>query len=191
MADYLSALAARALGVARVARPRPAARFEPQPIDELGPASAPELQRSTTLAAERPPAAPAPAQSAPMAESRAATRWHDDPASPAPSAEAEAAQPPLNAKPPARRDGESPPRTDGARMPPPSPLVAAQIAGRRASPPRHETRHEEPPAVHVTIGRIEVRAVAPPAPAPARRPRPQPVPLSLDEYLEQRRSGRR
>ena len=191
MADHLSALAARALGVARVARPRPAARFEPQPVDELDPVSAPQRRRSTIHAAERPPAAPPPVQAGPSAESRATTRTHADPVLLVPSAEADAEQPPSTAPPPARRGGEPAPRTNGPRTPPPSPLVAAQVAGRRASQPRRETRRDEPPEVHVTIGRIEVRAVAPPAPAPTRRPLPQPVPLSLDEYLEQRRSGRR
>lgn len=50
---------------------------------------------------------------------------------------------------------------------------------------------QTPPAIHVTIGRVEVRAVAPPA---AARPTPQPKPVKpampLADYLEQRnRSG--
>lgn len=47
-----------------------------------------------------------------------------------------------------------------------------------------------PPTVHVSIGRIEVRAeVAPPAPAaPAQRPRPST--LSLDQFLKQVGSAR-
>lgn len=47
------------------------------------------------------------------------------------------------------------------------------------------------PAVRVTIGRVEVRAVFPPAPAPApvRRERPEPRGKSLEEYLSGRRSG--
>jgi hypothetical protein len=45
------------------------------------------------------------------------------------------------------------------------------------------------PTVHVTIGRVEVRAVAAPAPArPAERER-RPV-LTLAEYLEGREAGR-
>jgi hypothetical protein len=47
----------------------------------------------------------------------------------------------------------------------------------------------EPPAVHVTIGRIEVRTAAPPSPPPAAPPAPAPR-LSLDEYLRQQ-NGRR
>jgi len=44
----------------------------------------------------------------------------------------------------------------------------------------------ERPVVHVTIGRIEVRAVTPPAAAPEPRPAPgwTPPVLSLDEYLK-------
>lgn len=46
------------------------------------------------------------------------------------------------------------------------------------------------PTIQVTIGRIEVRAIQPPAPAARPRPaRPQPV-LSLDRYLQQRKGGR-
>lgn len=43
------------------------------------------------------------------------------------------------------------------------------------------------PTIHVTIGRVEVRASSPSP--PSRRPRPQPAVMSLDEYLEQRASG--
>jgi hypothetical protein len=51
----------------------------------------------------------------------------------------------------------------------------------------------EPPAptIKVAIGRIEVRAVTPPAPAQRETPaRPEPM-LSLDDYLTQRNGGRR
>jgi len=46
-----------------------------------------------------------------------------------------------------------------------------------------------PPIIRVTIGRVEVRAAAPPAP-PVRLPERQPT-LSLDDYLVARREGRR
>jgi hypothetical protein len=48
------------------------------------------------------------------------------------------------------------------------------------------------PSIRVTIGRIEVRAefsTPAPAPAPARPARSSP--LSLDDYLKQRREGKR
>lgn len=47
----------------------------------------------------------------------------------------------------------------------------------------------EPPTIHVTIGRIEVRAT-PPA-APAKRSAPSSSTLSLDEYLRGRDGGKR
>lgn len=46
-----------------------------------------------------------------------------------------------------------------------------------------------PPAIHVTIGRIEVRATPARTPAPAQAPRPSGPKLGLDEYLRSR-SGR-
>jgi hypothetical protein len=50
---------------------------------------------------------------------------------------------------------------------------------------------EERPIVRVTIGRIEVRAVTPPAPPPRQAVRP-PVPkLTLDDYLKSRNEGAR
>jgi hypothetical protein len=50
---------------------------------------------------------------------------------------------------------------------------------------------DEPSTVRVTIGRVEVKAPPPPAPPAERKPASQAPTLSLDEYLEQRRSGRR
>jgi hypothetical protein len=46
------------------------------------------------------------------------------------------------------------------------------------------------PVIQVTIGRIEVRAVTPPAPARSAPARPSPAP-SLDEYLKRRNGGER
>ena len=48
----------------------------------------------------------------------------------------------------------------------------------------------EPPAVTVTIGRVEVRAIVTP-PARERRGVEAPKALSLEEYLDRRRGGRR
>jgi hypothetical protein len=64
-----------------------------------------------------------------------------------------------------------------------SPKIQAEPLPR---PPGH-SRHDERPIVHVTIGRVEVRATPP----PAARPRPQaPAPpvMSLEEYLRLRAS---
>jgi hypothetical protein len=59
---------------------------------------------------------------------------------------------------------------------------AVRVPSRRAEPP--------PPAIHVTIGRVEVRAVPPaaPPPHPAQPTAPR---VSLDEYLRGRTGGRR
>ncbi len=54
--------------------------------------------------------------------------------------------------------------------------------------PRHHIPAPPAPAIHVTIGRVEVRAVPPPAPKVAQPARPK---LSLDEYLAQRAGGSR
>jgi len=60
----------------------------------------------------------------------------------------------------------------------------------RNQPTADNARSEaaQPPIVRVTIGRIDVRAAAPPAPPPAPKPAPGPR-LSLDDYLRQH-SGR-
>ena len=54
-----------------------------------------------------------------------------------------------------------------------------------------EHEHEEDPAIHITIGRIDVRAIAPPAPS---RPAPTPrrnAPLTLEDYLRRRDGEKR
>lgn len=49
-----------------------------------------------------------------------------------------------------------------------------------------------PPTIRVTIGRVDVRAIMPPAPpAPRSRPSRSGPTLSLEDYLQQRREGRR
>lgn len=55
-------------------------------------------------------------------------------------------------------------------------------------------RHEEPttkqePTIHVSIGRIEVKAVVPQTPAPQRKANTKPATMSLDDYL-MKRNGR-
>ena len=57
--------------------------------------------------------------------------------------------------------------------------------------PRVFAAEPKAPTIKVAIGRIEVRAVTPPAPPPRREAPAQPSPpLSLDDYLEQRNGGR-
>jgi hypothetical protein len=75
-------------------------------------------------------------------------------------------------------------------------VVQPQVTAPRRSPPafpplsRQQGRNE-PPAIHVTIGRVEVRAVMPP-PTPPRPAAPPPAApkLSLEEYLKQRNGAR-
>ena len=72
-------------------------------------------------------------------------------------------------------------------------LLGGIKASRQLGSPHPLSAPSEPaqPTIQVTIGRVEVRAVTPPAP-PARPPRPAPAPsLALDDYLKQRREGRR
>jgi transposase len=69
------------------------------------------------------------------------------------------------------------------------PVIQPQITAlpeQPTSPP--STKPTSPPTIQVTIGRIDVRAIA--APTPSRRPStPSPAKLSLDEYLRSRSSG--
>lgn len=69
----------------------------------------------------------------------------------------------------------------------PAPAGSTRVERRRelADGP---SRQSAAPAVHVTIGRLEVRAAALPPPPPA-RPRPPAAVMSLDDYLRQRASG--
>ncbi len=72
---------------------------------------------------------------------------------------------------------------------PPRPVIQPQITAlpeQPTSPP--STKPTSPPTIQVTIGRIDVRAIA--APTPSRRPStPSSAKLSLDEYLRSRSSG--
>ncbi|HEX8336383.1 MAG TPA: hypothetical protein VF621_06610 [Pyrinomonadaceae bacterium] len=54
------------------------------------------------------------------------------------------------------------------------------------------TQSTPQPTIEVTIGRIEVRAVTPPAaPPPAPRERHEPPKMSLDDYLRAQGGGQR
>lgn len=118
-------------------------------------------------------------------------------------------------RPPSAPDG-TPPRTGGRDVPdppavqgtpeaaqpapqptrPPEPLptprtVPGQFAGpfpgQNARRPRREN-DAGPTTVHVTIGRVEVRAPAP-APRAPRPSRPTPAVMSLEQYLSRRAGG--
>jgi hypothetical protein len=67
---------------------------------------------------------------------------------------------------------------------PTRPMPAAEHVDTTTLPP-------SAPTIHVTIGRIEVRAIVPPAPPAPRPPAPRSAPTtSLHDYLKQRREGR-
>jgi hypothetical protein len=77
--------------------------------------------------------------------------------------------------------------------PGPLEIVASAIGDELVWPPTRRRPSPEdpagPPVVHVTIGRVEVRA-SPATPPPESVPAPEPVPshLSLDDYLERRKA---
>jgi hypothetical protein len=67
------------------------------------------------------------------------------------------------------------------------PFTEVRPVTAQPSAPREEST-QPPPTIEVTIGRIEVRAVTPPAPPP--RQRHEPPRMSLDDYLRARDGGR-
>jgi hypothetical protein len=84
----------------------------------------------------------------------------------------------------AERDAFMHPAPPAAAAPPASPRGAAP------PPARGFERRDEPPHVHVTIGRVDVRAVFPAPAAPPAAPAPRPAPQTLAEYLKRRERGR-
>jgi len=56
--------------------------------------------------------------------------------------------------------------------------------------PAEQRSSTSAPIIRVTIGRVEVRALHPPAPAP-KPAKPAPPKLSLEDYLQQREKGSR
>jgi hypothetical protein len=97
---------------------------------------------------------------------------------------------PLDGPPPPRLGALSvPPRPGTLSVPPPPGTLSAPRGGDEA--PSRVGGHSTPPpepTVHVTIGRLEIRAVTAPLP-PARRP-PAARTMSLDEYLSERNRRR-
>jgi len=88
-------------------------------------------------------------------------------------------------RPAAREQPVSAARRRGAHSSPVRPQLAS-VRAAEAAPAQGRSDSAEPPAVHVTIGRVEVRAPqAPPPPVPPPAPEPRPG-LTLDEYLRTR-----
>lgn len=132
-----------------------------------------------------------------------------EPAQPGvPTARRESTPPAASANPPANRfqplqppaprprPGQLAPQPAAAAPPvvraPPVPLPATPVAAKPARV-RHSADSQPnavAPAIHVTIGRVEVRAVQAPPAAP-RAARPAAPRLSLEEYLQPRSGGTR
>jgi hypothetical protein len=71
-------------------------------------------------------------------------------------------------------------------------VFPAPSRSERAANSRALRGDASPRAIHITIGRIEVRAVhPPPEPLPQQRPAPVSPKISLEEYLKQRNGDRR
>ena len=72
-------------------------------------------------------------------------------------------------------------------------IIVAETRPYQPSIPTAPTREQAeptPPAIHVTIGRVEVRATKPPPAVPTRRSRhTNSTVMSLDDYLRQRANG--
>ena len=132
---------------------------------------------------------------------RAFTPAVDRPAAPSVLARPAMPAPPLPVQPrqtrvaPARPETARTPASNGTLLPTPAPVFAAprtaparsgRTVATRAAAARAEGKVDAmgEPVVHVSIGRLEVRA-APVAAAPPRR-REGPQPGSLDDYLRQR-----
>lgn len=79
------------------------------------------------------------------------------------------------------------------------PLIQQKPPPRRDSPPvsrvlsraeaKHSSKQSLPPVIHVTIGRVEVRAT-PPAAGKPRAPQPVGPKMSLEDYLRSRGEGK-
>lgn len=218
MSDHLTRLAARALGLAETVRPR-RTLFEPQrvmpeptssgdrdaePIPAATRSPVAETRRADVVGASpgspEQPARPERAEHVEPVE----TEQVSTPIDPSP-------EPPPTRSEPVASLPEGPERREQAIIrhtteqvihaqapaDPPmrrtAPVVTrrAQLLGSR--PPsrlEHPNREsQQPPTVRVTIGRVDVRAVAPEQPA-ERRPKQTPR-MSLDEYLSRDRSGAR
>ncbi|MFL6858314.1 MAG: hypothetical protein ACJ8EB_10455, partial [Allosphingosinicella sp.] len=105
-----------------------------------------------------------------------------------------AALPVATAAPLAATARGGPPQPDGPRPAPAPPLIARPAIGalaiqRANAAPALPAVPAAAPEVHITIGRVDIRAEAPAAARPA--PRHSPPPPSLADYLARRdRAGR-
>ena len=113
------------------------------------------------------------------------------PPSPEPPPHEAAARPAAFAPPPAPPRPRKPLEIHATKSPAPR---TAESAAARAPAPRVAStapvaEAPGPPPIHVTIGRLEIRATTPPA--PPRPAAPTPARMGLDDYLHRARGGRR
>ena len=215
MSDFLASLLARGVGAAPAIRPRLPSLFESPagraPMVEanevaetvvLRPAPPTATSRDTVMVGEAqvhlaPPPAASPGRALTPPQST-----QPEPGRATPTAPVAVAAPVVPSPAPAQApavEADATPRPEPAtgiapsipRMPAP-PLPAAVIPLSRPVAVRvaEPQRRPEPPAVRITIGRVEVRAVPanPPAARPGRRASPK---LSLEDYLRPRAGGAR
>lgn len=209
MSDYFAALVTRTLRPETGVQPRPRAPFEEieAPTVEERPVAAREVRRDrermTGPPTERahPPRSPLPDAVSHAAPVEPAARSQPSPDRPAraernvqEAARAVEPHPTVRAVEPASE---------------PTPVSSAAVPGARSAvretqaridpravPParRPEVRvvgaPSSEPTVHIHIGRVDVRAVAPNPPAKAGPREPRREPATLDEYLRRRRDGR-
>jgi hypothetical protein len=173
-----------------------------QGIERPADGAPPKPLRAATEGIERPAGALQPGPAPPAAAQQIVR-----PVSESPSGEADAVRPigargaPSPTAPPAqstpgRNEPESATAPGPARLTKvvaPAPATIPRISPAPSNPERARRADSasSPRPIHITIGRIEVRAVHPP-PEPVRhRPAPAAPKISLEEYLKQRNGGRR
>ncbi|MET0646927.1 MAG: hypothetical protein ABW208_09930 [Pyrinomonadaceae bacterium] len=89
-----------------------------------------------------------------------------------------------------RSAGALQPRTEVEHEGPPGATPSVGLKGIQVTARESGAQSTPPPIIEVTIGRIEVRAVTPPAAPPPQRERQAPPKMSLDDYLRAHGGGR-
>jgi len=220
MSDYLSNLAAKSLDLTGVIQPRLASLFEP-PRAAGGPVGRPPQSRPLAAnmrvpfdVSHEPPRGLTTPPGLPTAAQSFVPKTPQQPGPDRPTLAPAAAGDATGAAPPRGvAEGQRQPALEPAIPRPDLSPVHTQRAPMSATVVvrPHMMSHIEPirpvgpapavlaeamrkaaPTIQVTVGRIEVRAITPPAPpAPRTKPaRPGPA-LSLVDYLKQRSEGRR
>jgi hypothetical protein len=160
---------------------------------ELPAPTAPPPHSTRERLARRPsrPSAPSPVVPIAQADSRSAAAPASQPLDPERARLRDRQDTFSSAVEPALSVSQSLPSLEPARRrredsTPATPLsVRPRAAPSEPAPPRHAGPAPPGPAIHVTIGRIEVRATTP-ASAPRAKERPAPPVMTLDEYLRER-----